>query len=92
MVGDDLAAYVPAPCVTADVLTDVKEGTDDALALSVNGHAVERTARKKGLFSFAVPATNVRKGANAIAITAADPLRIADFALRIGNPHGKEKK
>ncbi len=83
VVGDDLAACVPAPGVTADVLTDAKEGPDDALALSVNGNAVERTTHKKGLFTFSVPAKNVKKGANAIVLTAVAPLRIADFALRI---------
>lgn len=92
VVGDDLAVCVPTPCVTADVLTDAKEGPDDALAFSVNGNAVERMTRKKGLFSFAVPVTNVKKGANAIVLTATAPLRIADFALRIHNPPDKEKK
>ena len=92
VVGDDPAAYVPAPCVTVDVLTDAKDGPDDALALSVNGTAAERMARTKGVFSFAVPAKNVKKGANAIAITAAGPLRIADFVLRINKPHDKGEK
>ena len=92
VVGDNPTAYVPGLCVTADVLTDAKEGPDDALAFSVNGNAVERTTRKKGLFSFAVPVTNVKKGANAIVLTATAPLRIADFALRIHNPPDKEKK
>lgn len=92
VVGDDPAAYVPALCVTADVLTDAKDGADDALALSVNGNEVERMARKEGVFTFAVPAKRVKKGANAIVLAAAASLRIADFALRINKPHDKEKK
>ena len=91
VIGDDPAAYGPELRVTADVLTDAKDGASDVLALSVNGTALERTTCRKGLFSFSVPAKTVKKGANAIAITAAAPLRIADFALRIGNSHGKEK-
>ena len=91
VVGDDLAAYVPAPGVTADVLTDAKEGPDDALVLSVNGNAMELATRKNGVFTFAVPAKSVKRSSNAIVLTAAAPLRIADFALRIHNSPDKEK-
>ena len=92
VVGDDPAAYVPAPCVTVDVLTDAKDGPDGALVLSVNRGSAELAARKKGVFTFTVPANNVKKGANAIVLTAAASLRIADFVLRINKPYDKEKK
>ena len=91
-VGDDPAAYDPALRVTVDVLTDAKEGPDGALALSVNGNAMELATRKEGVFIFAVPAKSVKKGANAIVLTAAVSLRIADFVLRINKPYDKEKK
>ena len=92
VVGDDPAAYAPAPCVTVDVLTDAKDGPDGALALSVNRGSTELAARKKGAFIFTVPAKSVKKGSNAIVLTATVPLRIADFVLRINKPHDKEKK
>ena len=90
VVGDDPAAYVPARCVTVDVLTDANDSSDGVLALSVNGNAAGRMARKKGAFTFTVPAKSVKKGSNAIVLTATVPLRIADFVLRINKSHDKE--
>ena len=86
VVGDDPSAYSPSRTVTAEVLTDAEAA--DAVSLSVNGRSVERISFKKGVLTFAVPATLVHKGANNIAFVASRPLRIADFVLRIsGCPH-----
>ena len=86
VVGDAPAAYKPAPNVMVEVLTDAKDGAPDVLRLSVNGTAATPASCVKGIFSFAVPPELVKKGGNAIALTAAAPLRIGDFVLRIGRP------
>ena len=92
VVGDVPASYEPVPDVTAEVLTDAKGVSPEILALSVNGMAAGPAACEKGTFSFPVPPERIRKGANAIALTAATPLRVADFVLRIGKSHDRKKK
>lgn len=92
VVGDAPALHVPTPDVTVDVLTDSKDGAPEILALSVNGIAAGPATCDRGIFSFPVLPARIKKGENAITLTAAGPLRIADFVLRIGKPHNDERK
>jgi len=93
-VGDDFGSSVARehpPVATAEVL--VKGMRPDAVSLSVNGTMLGKPSVKPGarpgtgVLSFAVPVAALKRGANALVLTAgAEPCTVADFVLRVLYP------
>lgn len=68
------------PCAAiVRLLTDL--GTMAEVKVSVNGVGLERIGFDKGVFAYAVPASVLRRGDNAIGVFAPVDCRLADFSL-----------